>query len=197
MQSKEFTELSLLLKEIKEDVEVIKQALSTTETTYDVQPALPTLREYAGEEELRVTCPDEAYQLFRRMRLLEVEEVWVALLNSKHVVIDLRMVFRGTIDQALVNPRDILRLALRKRAVKVIFAHNHPSGDAQPSGMDVQVTKQIVKAGNIVGVPVMDHLVIGSDGYFVSMKEAGILDSPKKQYTVAGGRESRSQTPSL
>ncbi len=82
--------------------------------------------------------------------------------------------FTGTVDQAAVYPREIVRKALLLQAVAVILAHNHPSGRLEPSPEDIQVTSKIVSACRTVSIKVLDHIIVGGDGYF-SFAEKGLL----------------------
>ncbi len=102
-------------------------------------------------------------------------EVFCCLyLDNRHRVIDFQEVFRGTIDGATVHPREVVKLALGHNAAAVIFAHNHPSGVAEPSAADERITERLRKALALVDIRVLDHIVIG-DGVSVSFAERGLL----------------------
>ena len=100
------------------------------------------------------------------------EEFWLLTLDGKHRVIGACMVSRGTLTASLVHPREVFGPALRLGAAAIIVAHNHPSGDPEPSAEDLAVTRRMVDAGKLLGVPLLDHLVLagGGDGY-VSLRE--------------------------
>ena len=83
-------------------------------------------------------------------------------------------VSEGTLTNSLIHPREAFKEAIRESAASVIFAHNHPSGDPEPSRDDLAVTEKLRSAGEIVGIAVLDHVIIG-DGRYVSLKENGIL----------------------
>lgn len=104
----------------------------------------------------------------------ENELFWVAFLNSQHQLIDHKVMFTGTIDSAAVHPREVVKEALRLNAAAVIFAHNHPSGSAAPSRVDVDITSQLRRALILVDVKVLDHLVIGGTKA-TSMTEVGVI----------------------
>jgi DNA repair protein RadC len=108
------------------------------------------------------------------MRDLVQEEFRVLMLNTQHAVVRELVVTRGTLDTSLVHPREVFRAAVAEAASAVILVHNHPSGDPSPSHEDRDVTRQLVEAGRIIGIPVMDHLIIG-DARYVSFVEAGLL----------------------
>lgn len=97
------------------------------------------------------------------------------LLNSKNKMIkEFVRVSEGTLTNSLIHPREAFKEAIRESAASVIFVHNHPSGDPTPSSEDIAVTDRLKKAGEILGIPVIDHLIIG-DGKYISLKEEGFL----------------------
>lgn len=100
--------------------------------------------------------------------------LFVLLLNTQHAVVREIVVTRGTLDSSLVHPREVFRAAIADNAAAVILVHNHPSGDPTPSAEDRQVTRQLTGAGQLLGIPVVDHVVIG-DGRYASFVELGLL----------------------
>lgn len=102
------------------------------------------------------------------------EEFHVLLLNTQHAVTRDVLVTRGTLDTSVVHPREVFRQAILESAASVILMHNHPSGDPTPSPEDRSVTGRLILAGELLGIPVLDHVVIG-DGRYVSFREAGLL----------------------
>ena len=109
-----------------------------------------------------------------RLRGARAEVFAVLFLDTRHRVIAFEPLFRGTVDEAGVHPREVVRRALVHNAAAVIFAHNHPSGVAEPSRLDRAITERLVGALSTVGVRVLDHLVVG-DGETVSFAERGWL----------------------
>ena len=111
------------------------------------------------------------------------QEAFVAFdLNAKNNVIDKRLVSLGILDASLVHPREVFRGAILNHAAAVIVAHGHPSGDPTPSAEDVRITKQLVEAGKVLGIRVLDHVVIGradatgaGSPAFVSLREAQLV----------------------
>ena len=83
-------------------------------------------------------------------------------------------IFEGTLNASVFHPREIFRFAIEQSANSIILCHNHPSGDPQPSQEDIRATKQLIEAGNAIGIKVLDHIVIG-DGIFVSLKEENFI----------------------
>lgn len=82
----------------------------------------------------------------------------------------------GTLNSSLVHPREVFKVVLMANANSVLLYHNHPSGDPTPSKEDLEVTQRIHEAGKVLGIEVMDHIIIGSNGHYVSLKERGILE---------------------
>jgi DNA repair protein RadC len=103
-----------------------------------------------------------------------VEQFGVILLDTKHRLLRIRLLSVGTLDASIVHPRDVFREATLGGAASVVVFHNHPSGDPAPSGDDVALTKRLIKAGEIMGIGVLDHVVI-ADQRFHSMRESGDL----------------------
>jgi DNA repair protein RadC len=112
------------------------------------------------------------------MRDLQHEEFRVLLLNSQHAVLRELTVTTGVLDGSVIHPREVFKEAIAQHAAAVLLVHNHPSGDPTPSAADRSVTKQIAGAGELVGIPVLDHVVIG-DGRYTSFVESGLLGGDK------------------
>ncbi|MDB4260868.1 DNA repair protein RadC [Porticoccaceae bacterium] len=109
-----------------------------------------------------------------QMRDYKREVFMMLLLDSKHQLIDTYELFQGTVDAASVHPREVVARALRKNAAAVIVAHNHPSGLAEPSQADIDITRRLKQALNLVEIRLLDHLVIGR-GEVVSLAQWGKL----------------------
>jgi len=112
--------------------------------------------------------------LASRLRHLPYEVFACLFMDNRHRVIDFEELFRGTIDGASVHPREVVRRALHHNAAAIILAHNHPSGVAEPSRADVQLTRRLVEALALVDVRILDHVVVG-DGSGVSFAERGLI----------------------
>ena len=109
-----------------------------------------------------------------RLRHLPYEVFACLYLDNRHRVLGFEELFRGTVDGASVHPREVVRACLHRNAAAVIFAHNHPSGVAEPSAADRAITRELRDALQLVGVRVLDHLVVGS-GEPVSMASRGLI----------------------
>jgi DNA repair protein RadC len=120
----------------------------------------------AEERRPRIRGPEDVVQLMApRLRALQHEEFHVLILNTRHRVLRIQIVSRGILDAALVHPREVFAPALEERGSAVILVHNHPSGDPEPSPEDRRVTDQLARAGEILGIRVLDHIVIGNPGW--------------------------------
>ncbi len=108
------------------------------------------------------------------LRHLTQEHMLLLLLNSKTKLIRDMVLFKGTVNGAMLSPREVLIEALRSNAVYMVLLHNHPSGDPEPSREDIGITKRIKEAGKIVGIQLIDHIIIG-DNQYISLKERGVL----------------------
>jgi len=120
------------------------------------------------------TPADCARYYMQEMRLLEQEEVRAAYLDTRLRLISDTLLTRGTVNSSLMSVREIMIGALKRRAVSMLLVHNHPSGDPAPSGQDIEVTEQVKRAGELVGIPLYDHIIIGDNTYY-SFREWGSL----------------------
>lgn len=105
------------------------------------------------------------------------EKCYALYLSTKNVGIGVKMISRGTLNASLVHPREVFKGALLANACAVILAHNHPLGDIQPSNADKQVTEALVKAGKLLNVEIIDHVIIGSSGGFYSFRVSSSMHS--------------------
>lgn len=103
------------------------------------------------------------------------EHFVVLTFNSSKKLISKHLVFLGTVNSAICHPREIFAVAIADAASSIVIGHNHPSGESEPSTEDIEVTKQFVAAGVIMGIPILDHIVVVSDDYF-SFFENGLLE---------------------
>ena len=128
----------------------------------------------APEERPQITSPADAANLIMLdMSLLEQEELWVLLLDTKNHVLDIVRLYQGSLNSSLIRVAEVFREAIKRNCAAIIIAHNHPSGDPTPSPEDVRITHQIHQAGKLLDTELLDHLVIGHSR-FVSLKERGL-----------------------
>ena len=122
-----------------------------------------------------ISAPHEAIAFFQEKIGDRVQEHFVAIfLNTRNVPIGWREISIGSVSASLVHPREVYLPAIKLASTSLILAHNHPSGDASPSKDDLELTRRLKKAGDLLGIEVLDHLIITADSH-VSLKEQGIL----------------------
>ncbi|MGI6082370.1 MAG: RadC family protein [Limnochordia bacterium] len=127
------------------------------------------------EERPRIrSAADVADLSLPRMRDLPREEFVAFLLDTRHRVIETKTISIGHLNASLVHPRELFREGVRRSAAAMILAHNHPSGDPEPSAEDVRLTHRLQEAGELLGISVLDHVIIG-DNKYVSMRERGFM----------------------
>ena len=105
---------------------------------------------------------------------LEQEELWVLLLNTRHRLLGIDHLYRGSVNCSQVRVGEVFRSAIRRNAVAIVIAHNHPGADPSPSPEDLSVTRAIAAAGKHLDIDLLDHLIFGG-GKYVSLKESGLL----------------------
>lgn len=128
----------------------------------------------APEEKPRITSPaDAANLLMSEMSFLEKEHLRLILMDTRNRVLSTPTIYVGSLNTSVVRVGELFRAAIKENAAAFIVAHNHPSGDPSPSPEDVSVTRQIVQAGSLLSIEVLDHIVIGHNR-FVSLKERGL-----------------------
>jgi DNA repair protein RadC len=124
---------------------------------------------------VHIGSPQDIAALFmEEMRPLKKECFKVLLLNIKNEIVSIEDVSIGNINTSLVDAREVFRLAVKKGAASVVLVHNHPSGNPEPSDADIIITKRLAEAGELLGIKVVDHLVVG-DGIFVSMRQLRVI----------------------
>ena len=122
-----------------------------------------------------ITSPLDAVNLLMEdMRYLREEHFRALFLDARNQVIVMREISVGSLNASIVHPRETFKAAVSALAAAIIVAHNHPSGDPTPSAEDMTLTTRLVKCGELIGIPVLDHLIIG-DGRHLSMKEKGLM----------------------
>ena len=120
-----------------------------------------------------LTDPEKVYRLIKsKLKDYHKEHFYIIVLNSRgHSIAEVSV---GSLNTSVVHPREVFAEAIRNKAASVIFAHNHPSGDPEPSEDDLEITKRLVESGKILGIEVLDHIIVAKDGFF-SFKNKGLL----------------------
>ena len=155
-------------------------AQTTFETPYiAARITIPCVREPSKNRAL-VRTPADAHRALADAAQMAQEAFFVLTVDKKNRLIEKHLVTLGVADASLIHQREVFRPAILDSASAVIVAHNHPSGDPAPSAEDLAITRQLVAAGRIVGIRVLDHVIIGrpddSRPGFFSVREAGLVD---------------------
>jgi DNA repair protein RadC len=126
----------------------------------------------------KVSRPADVYEALKRYATSKVEKFFAISLDGQHAILHINMVSIGTTNRCMAVPRDIFHAAVKDQATALIVAHVHPSGNNTASVEDRDVTTRIREAGDILGIPVLDHIVFSRTGY-MSFVESGLLDPAK------------------
>ena len=137
------------------------------------------IAERYGERRLSTNEPfkksSQVYDHFRiRLGEAKQENFLAILLDQKHRIIREQQISLGSLSRSIVHPREVFAPAIEHRAAAIILVHNHPSGDADPSTQDIEITKRLCEVGELVGIGVVDHVIVGRDCYF-SFIDAGMM----------------------
>jgi len=131
------------------------------------------LESFKEEAKFKINSPEDVYrQIYPKMRELKKELFIELCLDTKNQIIKQETISIGSLNANIVHPREVFKIALAESAAHIIVVHNHPSGDPTPSREDIDITRKLVETGNIMGISVLDHVIIGEGRHF-SMKEAG------------------------
>lgn len=123
-----------------------------------------------------VTTPEDVVALCAtQLRGLDREHFWALVLSTKNRLLRMVEVSVGSLNTSIVHPRELFKEAVRASAASIVVVHNHPSGDPTPSSADVQLTRRLARAGEVLGIEVLDHVVIGDGGAHSSMRQMGVL----------------------
>ena len=122
-----------------------------------------------------ISSPKDAYEMIKdQLQDLDREQFIIACLNTKNEPTNISVVSVGTLNKAIVHPREVFKTAILSNAASIMAFHNHPSGETTPSQQDIQLTNRLYEAGELLSIKLLDHLIIG-DGTVTSLKEKGYL----------------------
>jgi DNA repair protein RadC len=123
-----------------------------------------------------VVTPEDVVSIcLPQLRGCDREHFWALALNTKNRLIRTVEVSIGSLNASVVHPRELFKEAVRLSAASVVIVHNHPSGDPSPSGADIQLTRRLTKAGDVLGIEVLDHVIVGDGGAHASLRELGLM----------------------
>lgn len=146
------------------------------EKIYALKEILERLLKADKNERIIINKPNDiAKILIPRYRYATQENFIIVLLNTKNEIISINDISTGSLNASIAEPREVFREVLKYPTSSVILAHNHPSGNPNPSVEDIKITKKLVNAGKILGIDVLDHIIIG-DNEFRSLKQDRIID---------------------
>jgi DNA repair protein RadC len=131
-------------------------------------------RRYFGKKDVKITFPEDVLPFVRDFRDKKQEHFICISLNGANEIIKHRVITIGQMNFNHVHPRDIFSDILMDHAASVILVHNHPNGNAEPSKDDVELTKKLIQAGELLGIKIHDHIIVSKNGY-TSMKEQGLI----------------------
>lgn len=140
---------------------------------------LRVVKENGGRYDVnkRIQSPDDVYEVLKKVikaNEYPEENLWLITLNTKNNITGIFTVSTGSLNTSIVHPREVFKRALIQNAAAIIICHNHPSGDATPSREDVEITKRLYEAGEVLGVRLLDHIIAGEDRY-ISLKAQGFF----------------------
>jgi len=178
-----FKTLRGVLEAPPEELQKIKGI--TSYNTFVIQFVQELAREFLKEQILNKPYCKSSKEVFdylyHSMRDLKKETFRVMFLNAQNQVIQVEDLFEGTLNASAVYPREIVEKAINYNAASLIFVHNHPSGNPEPSDNDKQITRDLVFAGNIMQIKVLDHIIIGENKYF-SFADKGLIEGYDKDF---------------
>lgn len=135
-----------------------------------------SLREQSNR--YKIKNPEDISRLMMDdLRFLQKEKFCILLLNTKHEVLSIEEISVGSLNASIVHPREVFLPAIKNSCAAIALVHNHPSGDPSPSKEDIQITKRLIDAGQLLGIAVIDHVIIG-DNVWISLREADVCTFP-------------------
>lgn len=130
---------------------------------------------YKKQRTVNITSPwDVSQYIMEEMRYLKQEHFGIIMMNTKNEILKFLKITVGTLNASLVHPREVFSEPIKCKSASIILVHNHPSGDPTPSKEDIDTTKRLIESGNILGIKILDHVIIG-DGKYISLKEKEII----------------------
>jgi DNA repair protein RadC len=144
----------------------IKAVMETLEVREEVAQYLQADRRY--------TAPAQVAEIFNFLHNEAKEHFFTVHLDGKNRILCLDLVSIGSLNQAIVHPREVFKTSLITSAAALLLVHNHPTGDPTPSAEDIAITRRLKEAGEIIGIKVLDHVIVGTEGY-LSFVERGLL----------------------
>jgi DNA repair protein RadC len=143
--------------------------------TWRFKESIELDQDLANKKSITIRSPSDVFENYQSLFKDQVRERFIVFwLNSANKVVGFEVVSEGLLNSSLTHPREVFRGAIVATAAAIIIAHNHPSESTEPSQEDISITKQIMEAGKIIGIPVHDHIIFAGDTY-TSLAERGLL----------------------
>ncbi len=115
----------------------------------------------------KISCAEDVFNLFHeRLKDKKEEHFYILMLNTQNYIIGEELISKGTLDASIIHPREVFKPAIKNSAAKIILVHNHPSGDCNPSKEDDEITEKLMKAGDEIGIKVLDGVIVGGNSYW-------------------------------
>ena len=120
----------------------------------------------------KITCAEDVFNYFHeRLKDKKEEHFYILMLDTKNNIINEQLISKGILDASIIHPREVFKPAIKNSASKIILVHNHPSGDPNPSNEDLEITEKLTNAGEEIGISVLDHVILGGDGWWNSKEK--------------------------
>lgn len=177
---------NMLIKKYKSFSELAKCSAKQLESISGIGPSKVTTIKAAleigmrvalesGLQQKKITCPNDVFLLLRKDIISKIQEsLYVICLDARNNIITHKLITIGTVNETLIHPREIYKVAIEYNAVSVIIAHNHPSNDPTPSQADIAFTKKLTTVGDMISIPLVDHIVLTSTKY-ISLKAENLI----------------------
>ena len=168
----------------------------TIEKTIEPNSTLPLIKPVQNPNQVKGNAlkePEDVYKVMRFLEKADREMLYALHLDAKNRIIAMELVSMGNLTNGIIHPREVFKGAILNNSASVILVHNHPSGDAEPSQDDLTRTEGVIKAGEMLGIPVIDHIVIGN-GKYSSVKSCLDYTSESKEITKRKQTESAINT---
>ncbi|MDZ4655295.1 MAG: DNA repair protein RadC [Coriobacteriia bacterium] len=131
---------------------------------------------WPGSKRPVIATPEDVVRICGpQFRGLDREHFWALALNTKNQLVRIVEVSIGSLNASIVHPRELYKEAIRLSAASIVVVHNHPSGDPTPSSADLQLTRRLIKAGDVIGIELLDHVIIGDGGAHASIRDLGLM----------------------
>ena len=151
----------------------MKYAIRTI--TWRFKESIELVPEFINTRSVTILSPEDVFRNYQSLFKDQVRERFVVFwLNSVNKILGFEVITEGLLNSSLVHPREVFRGAIVATSAAILIAHNHPSGNPEPSAEDIAITKQLVEAGKIIGIPVHDHIIFAGES-FTSFAERGLI----------------------